>query len=162
MKISVISIGLVVFFLQSAIASGIDVDSKSMLDSIVKIADENSKAPRKSFVFRYNARNFDLEREVLQLEKDYNSKSQNDPKAACRYRVVPGSRINTEILKGDTSSHNYTQLMAAQLEQLDDQAMLISIISALWDGKSGDSRTCSEYEFNVYTLDGYKLTLYFN
>lgn len=155
------SIAILLFVLSalSQAAVAYDFDSKSELDQIVKITDAGVKSQRKSFVFLYNARRFNAEIEAAELSNDYNKKTKNLP-ALCNYNIVIGSREATDLLKTDSRNEESTKQIAAILESLYERGQLKTIITVAWDGRSGDVETCSKYQFDAYSVDGYKLSLF--
>lgn len=95
-----------------------------------------------------------------ELVNDYELKMLKEGKR-CTYHFLIGSRENIAALRTDKINKELSDKIAAELEDLDDQGQLMTIVSALWDGKNGSSTPCSAYEFDVFSIDGYKLILEF-
>ena len=136
-------------------------DNKNALDSIVKLAEKQLTNGVSPFVFRFNTKKFNLEKATEELNNDYNVRAQK-VESACRYNIISGPRENIAILKNDNLNQDSSKNIAEILENLYEKNQLVTIVSALWDGKSGNDQRCMIYEFDVYTVDGYKLTLEFN
>lgn len=156
-----IFIGLLLLLTKLSLAgNSSDTDNKNSLDSIIKLADGHSKTPDSSYVFRYNAAKFNIDTAAEELNVDYNIRARKAGHE-CRYNIVSDSRANRAILRGDNSGQNYTTKIAEILDDLSEKNQLLGITSALWDGQTGAAQDCNIYEFNAYTVDGYKLTLVF-
>lgn len=135
-------------------------DNKSVLDSIVKSAEKNKASVKLAYVFRYNVNRFSVAKVASELRNDYEVKMFKESKP-CRYNTLVGIRQNIAALRTDTINKKLSDKIALQLEDLDDHGQLMTIISILWDGKSGSSAQCSNYEFDVFSVDGYQLILEF-
>lgn len=156
-----------IFLFAGAAHPAVILDNKNTLDTIVKLAEQRpAKGQLSYYVFRFNAKKFSQEKAIEELNNDYNVRPQKN-KRGCHYNIVSGSKKNSLILMNDNSGQGYTKKIAELLEDLNQQGQLVTIVSALWDGQSraienGDANSCMVYEFNVYTVDGFKLTLEFN
>ena len=135
-------------------------DNKHVLDEIVKIAELDKSALKLAYVFRYNASRFSEEVVAADIRNDYEAKMKKENKL-CSYKIVVGSRENIAALRSDNINKDLSAKIAAQLEDLDDRGQLKSIVSTLWDGKNGTPASCSSYEFNAFSVDGYQLVLEF-
>lgn len=135
-------------------------DNKHAFDSIVKNAEMNNARLKTAYVFRYNVNRLNTNTVAAELLNDFNVKMFYEAKP-CSYNTVIGIRENIAALRSDNISKQNSDQIAAQLEALDDQGQLVGIVSVLWDGKSGSSTLCSAYEFDVFSVDGYKLIIEF-
>ena len=135
-------------------------DNKHALDSIVNFAVKNKTSVKLAYVFRYNVHRFHADTVASGLMNDYLVKMFREEKP-CRYNITIGSSENIAALRTDTINKDLSDKISEQLEDLNDHGQLMTIVSALWDGKSGSSAQCSAYEFVVYSIDGYKLILEF-
>lgn len=135
-------------------------DNKNALDSIVKSAESNKSGLELAYVFRYNIHRLNADKVASELQNDYEVKMFKEDKP-CRYNTLIGSRENIAALRSDTINKELSDGIAMQLEDLNDRGQLMMIVSILWDGKSGSSAQCSHYEFEVFSIDGYKLILEF-
>lgn len=135
-------------------------DNKHALDSIVKTAETNKSRLKTAYVFRYNVSRLNTDKVAAELLNDYQVKMFSEA-SECSYTTIIGSRENIAALRTDNIDKQTSDRIASQLEELDDQGQLMNIVSALWDGKNGSSTLCSAYEFDVFSVDGYKLILEF-
>ena len=135
-------------------------DNKNALDSIVKSVEKNKASVKLAYVFRYNIHRLNADKVSSELLNDYEVKMFKEGKP-CRYNTLIGSRENIAALRSDTINNELSDKITVQLEDLDDHGQLMTIVSILWDGKSGSSEQCSHYEFDVFSIDGYKLILEF-
>ena len=145
---------------KSAIAEIDGPDNKHALDSIVNFAEKNKSSVKLAYVFRYNVHRFRADSVASELMNDYQVKMFHEGKP-CSYNITIGSSENIAALRTDTINKELSDKIAKQLEALNDLGQLMTIVSALWDGKSGSSSQCSAYEFDVFSIDGYKLNLEF-
>lgn len=79
----------------------------------------------------------------------------------CRFNIVVGRRENIRALK-DKNLLFESAWVGKEVEALYKRGLIKTIISAQWDGSSGDGEYCSSYKFDVYTTDGYLLYFDFN
>ncbi len=135
-------------------------DNKNVLDSIVKSAENVKSSVKLAYVFRYNVHRFNADKVASELLNDYEVKMLKEGKP-CHHNILIGSRENIAVLRTDTINKELSDKIAVQLEKLDDQGQLMTIVAVLWDGKNGSSAQCSAYEFDVFSIDGYKLILEF-
>lgn len=135
-------------------------DNKHALDSIVKIAETNKSSLKAAYVFRYNVSRLNTDKVASELINDYQVKMFNEGKP-CSYNILIGSRENIAALRTDRINKELSGQIATKLEDLNDSGQLMDIVSALWDGQTGTSAQCSAYEFDVFSVDGYKLILEF-
>ena len=114
-------------------------------------------------VYEYDVKKLNIGKSINEIKETYEG---------CSKEIVVGRRENIERMKEDDYiddsfqdwhkvDHPRTKFVAG-VQKLYKAKKLKTIIGYTWDGDKGDSEYCSFSAYDIYTTDGYVLSVIFD
>jgi len=132
-----------------------DVGTEVMLIRIGELAEVHNGGID---VFKYNVKTFNYKKHLTKIKKDL---KKSNSEGGCQVEIKSGKKSVLAALD-DLDYGRSTDMLGKYLQPLIDSGLIKYFIFDGWVGESNDSESCSTYNFNFYTKDGYVLWIGFS
>ncbi len=142
------------------LAASAQAGTEEELDAIAKIA-EDFYGNGGYGVSKYNVKKFSVTKAIRELNKSLPNDPEND-QTGCQFTTTGRRTASLEALQNtlNEAEGSVAEDLVAALEKLNNAGRLRAMLSRTY--AEGESEACSIYRFEIYTVDGYNLSLDFD